>query len=105
MSNKKIDNILENNGPEELSDDALDAVTGGTGTDTVVTLKYRVGEVVVVTHDTIRYCQNCARLLKNYKVTITGIRGILDGVPLYWVKRSCCGHNSSVSEKEILYRV
>ena len=105
MSNENLDNILENNDPAELSDDTLDAVTGGTGTDTVVTLKYRVGEVVLVTHDTISYCQNCARLLKNYEVTITGIRGILNGVPLYWVKRSCCGHKSSVTEKEILYRV
>ena len=105
MSNENLDNILENNGPLELSDDTLDAVTGGTGTDTVVTLKYRVGEVVLVTHDTIRYCQNCTRLLKNYEATITGVRGILNGVPLYWVKRRCCGYASSVSEKEILYRV
>lgn len=105
MSNENLDNILENNGPVELSDDTLDAVTGGTGTDTVVTLKYRVGEVVLVTHDTIRYCENCTKLLKNYEVRITGIRGILNGVPLYWVKRRCCGYNSSITEKEILYRV
>ena len=105
MSNENLDNILENNGPAELSDDTLDAVTGGTGTDTVVTLKYRVGEVVVATRDMIDYCQNCARLLKNYEVTITGVRGILNGVPLYWVKRSCCGHKSSVIEYEILHKV
>lgn len=105
MSKEKMENILKNNGPEELSDDMLDMVSGGTGTDSGVTFKYAVGDVVEASHDEIAYCSNCARLLKNYKATITGIRGILNGVPLYWVTRSCCGHKSSVIEYEILHKV
>ena len=102
MSNE---NILKNNGPEELSDDMLDAVSGGTGTDTVVTLKYRVGDVVIINPPRIDYCPNCAKLLKNYEATITGIRGILDGVPVYWITRKCCGYKSSEIEYVIQRRV
>ncbi|MBQ8227694.1 MAG: hypothetical protein IJZ88_01635 [Clostridia bacterium] len=105
MSNEKMENILKNNGPEELSDDALDAVAGGTGADTVVTLKYRVGDVVIINPPIIDYCPSCARLLKNFEATITGIRGILDGNPLYWITQKCCGHKTSVIEYVIVRRV
>ncbi len=105
MSNEKLDNILENNGPIELSDDALDAVAGGTGADTVVTLKYRVGDVVIINPNEINYCPSCAKLLKNYEATITGVRGILDGVPIYWITRKCCGYKTSEIEYAILRRV
>lgn len=105
MSNEKLDNILENNGPAELSDDMLDAVAGGTGTDTVVTLKYRVGDVVIINPSEITYCPSCARLLKNYEATITGIRGILNGNPVYWITRKCCGYKTSEIEYAIVRRV
>lgn len=105
MSNEKIDNILENKGPVEISDDMLDAVAGGTGTDTVVTLKYRVGDVVIINPTEITYCSSCAALLKNYEATITGIRGILDGNPVYWITRKCCGCKSSEIEYAIVRRV
>ncbi|MBE6771651.1 MAG: hypothetical protein E7547_05870 [Ruminococcaceae bacterium] len=106
MSNENLDNILENNGPVELSDDTLDAVTGGTGTDTVVTLKYRVGDVVIINYPMeIRYCPSCAKLLKNYEATITGVRGILDGVPIYWITRKCCGYKTSEIEYAIVRKV
>lgn len=106
MSNEKIDNILENKGPVEISDDMLDAVAGGTGTDTVVTLKYRVGDVVIINYPTeIRYCPKCAKLLANYEATITGVRGILNGVPIYWITRKCCGYKTSEIENVIVRRV
>ena len=105
MSNEKLDDILENNGPAELSDDMLDEVAGGTGTDTVVTLKYRVGDVVIINPSEITYCPSCARLLKNYEATITGIRGILKGVPIYWITRKCCGYKTSEIENVIVRRV
>ena len=105
MSNEKLDKVLENNGPVELSDDMLDAVTGGTGTDTVVTLKYRVGDVVIINPMEITYCPRCAKLLKNYEATITGVRGILNGVPIYWITRKCCGYKTSEIENVIVRRV
>lgn len=105
MSNEKIDNVLENNGPVELTDDMLDAVAGGTGTDTVVTLKYRVGDVVIINPMEINYCPSCAKLLNNYEATITGVRGILDGVPIYWITRKCCGYKTSEIEYAIVRRV
>ena len=76
----------------ELNDDQLETVVGG----------YSIGDTVRCSHSDIAYCSNCGRLLKNYEVTITGIRGILDGKMLYWVKRNCCGTNSSIIETEIL---
>lgn len=62
---------------------------------------YGVGDTVRCSHDSIDYCSNCGRLLKNYDVTITGVRGELDGHTLYWVTRKCCGHKSSIIETEI----
>lgn len=53
----------------ELSDDALDQVVGGVS----------VGDTVTCSSDMIAYCSNCGRLLKNYSVTITGVRGVLNG--------------------------
>lgn len=76
----------------ELSDDALDQVVGGVF----------VGDTVTCSSDMIAYCSNCGRLLKNYSVTITGVRGVLNGKTLYWVTRNCCGHQSSIIETEIL---
>lgn len=105
MSNEKNDNISENKGPVEISDDMLDAVAGGTGTDTVVTLKYRVGDVVIINPSEINYCPSCAKLLKNYEATITGVRGILNSVPVYWITRKCCGYETSEIEYAIVRRV
>lgn len=79
-------------GITELNDDQLETVVGG----------YSIGDTVRCSHSDIVYCSNCGRLLKNYEVTITGIRGILNGKTLYWVKRNCCGTNSSIIETEIL---
>ena len=62
---------------------------------------YGVGDTVRCSHDSIDYCSNCGRLLKNYDVTITGVRGVLDGKTLYWVTRKCCGHKSSIIDTEI----
>lgn len=76
----------------ELSDDALDQVVGGVS----------VGDTVTCSSDMIAYCSNCGRLLKNYSVTITGVRGVLNGKTLNWVTRNCCGHQSSIIETEIL---
>lgn len=105
MSNEKLDNILKNNGPEEISDDMLDAVAGGNGTDSGVIPKYSVGDVVKINLPTIDYCPSCARLLKYYDATITGVRGILNGNPVYWITMKCCGHKTSVLENVILYKL
>lgn len=80
---------IQNN---ELSDEELDAVVGG----------YSIGNTVRCSKDAIEYCSNCGRLLKNYEVTITGVRGVLDGKTIYFVTRNCCGWKSSVIETEIL---
>lgn len=104
MSNEKNDNVLENKS-FEIDDDMLDEVAGGTGTDTVVTLKYRVGENVIIDPPVIDYCPRCAKLLKNYEATITGVRGILDGYPVYWITRKCCGYKTSEIEYVIVRRV
>ena len=78
--------------PAELNDDELEQVVGGIS----------IGDTVTCSADMISYCSNCGRLLKNYSVTITGVRGVLDGKTLYWVTRNCCGHKSSIIETEIL---
>ena len=83
---------MEENKKFELNDEELDSVVGG----------YGVGDTVRCSHADIVYCSNCGRLLKNYEVTITGVRGVLDGHTLYWVTRSCCGHKSSIIDTEIL---
>ena len=62
---------------------------------------YQIGDRVTASADAISYCANCGRLLKNYTVTITGVRGVLDGKTIYWVTRECCGHKSSIIETEI----
>jgi len=82
---------MEENKKFELSDEELDTVVGG----------YGVGDTVTCSADTISYCSNCGRLLKNYSATITGVRGVLDGHTLYWVTRNCCGHKSSIIDTEI----
>ena len=82
---------LNKNTPVELNDEELDTVVGG----------YGIGDTVRCSHSDIVYCSNCGRLLKNYEVTITGVRGVLDGHTLYWVTRNCCGHKSSIIGTEI----
>ena len=85
-------NDLNKNLPAELDDDELDQVVGG----------HSIGDTVCCSADAIAYCANCGRLLKNYSVTLTGVRGVLDGKTLYWVTRHCCGWKSSIIETEIL---
>ena len=82
---------MEENKNFELNDEELDNVVGG----------YGVGDTVICSHDQIDYCSNCGRLLKNYSVTITGVRGVLDGHTLYWVTRNRCGHKTSIIDTEI----
>ena len=83
---------MEENMKFELNDEEMDKVVGG----------YNISDTVLCSHDDIVYCSNCDRLLKNYEVTITGVRGVLNGKTLYWVTRKCCGHKSSIIETEIL---
>ena len=80
------------NNPAELNDEELEQVVGGVS----------VGDTVRCSYGDIAYCANCGRLLKNYEVTITGVRGELNGKKLYWVTRNCCGQKSSIIETEIL---
>ena len=60
---------MEDNKKFELNDEELDNVVGGVS----------IGDTVLCSHADIVYCSNCGRLLKNYSVTITGVRGVLDG--------------------------
>lgn len=78
--------------PAELNDEELNQVVGG----------YSIGDTVQCSADMIAYCSQCGRLLKNYDVTITGVRGVLDGKTIYWVERKCCGKKTSIIETEIL---
>jgi len=75
-----------------LNDDCLEEVTGG----------YGVGDTVLIRPNRIEYCPNCARLIANLPVTLTGVRGVLDGKTIYWVTYSCCGHRTSRIETDIL---
>ena len=75
----------------ELNDGELEQVVGG----------YGIGDTVTCTKSAIEYCSGCGRLLKNYQVTITGVRGVLDGKTVYWITRNCCGKKSSMIETEI----
>lgn len=83
---------MDENKKIELNDEELDQVIGG----------YGVGDTVTCSKDQIDYCPKCARLLKNYKATITGVRGVLDGKTIYWVTRECCGIKGSIIETEIV---
>lgn len=83
---------MENKNSYQLSDNELESVSGGVA----------IGDTVRASCDRIDYCSNCGRLLKNYEVTITGVRGVLDGHTIYWVTRKCCGHKSSIIDTEIL---
>ena len=60
---------------------------------------YSIGDVVICSKSSIAYC-SCGKLLKNYQATITGFRGTLDGIDIYWVTRHCCGNKTSASEAE-----
>lgn len=61
-----------------------------------------VGEVVLCSKTRIEYCNTCGILLRNYSVTITGHRGVLDGYNVYFVTRKCCGQKTSIIETEII---
>lgn len=76
----------------ELDDDMLETVTGGAS----------VGDVVNIRSSRIDYCKGCGKLLTNYHATITGVRGVLDGHTVYWVKHNCCGYRTSVIETSIV---
>ena len=41
-------------------------------------------------------------MLSGYGVTITSVRGVLDGNTVYWVTYNCCGRRSGVIETEIV---
>ena len=63
---------------------------------------YKQGDVVIITPSKIKYCNGCGKLINNSIVTITGLRGFLDGTPVYWITYHCCGHKSSESETAIV---
>ena len=82
----------ENNLHNELPDSELEKVSGG----------INIGDTVKVKNPMIVYCPKCAKLLMNYEVTITGVRGVLDGHTLYWVTNKCCGHKTSIIDTIIV---
>ena len=79
-------------GIQELDDSMLNSIVGG----------YSAGDIVRITYCVPRYCPSCSRLLQNAEATIRGVRGVLDGKTIYWVKYNCCGHKTSVSETAIV---
>jgi hypothetical protein len=76
----------------ELDDEVLEGVNGGVA----------IGEVVHCNSSTVQYCKGCGKLLQNYEATITGVRGVLEGKTVYWIKLGCCGYRTSVIETSIL---
>lgn len=74
--------------PTELDDAQLEDISGG----------YEIGSVVNIYSNMVRYCPGCGRLIWNLPATITGVRGVLDGITQYRVTYSCCGYRSSSSE-------
>lgn len=100
------ENILKNNGPEELNDDMLDVVSGGTGTDYGVTPKYNVGDVVLVNSRMITYCPKCSALTDRFEATITTIYGVVyDSYVVYGIKYKCCGYENKAVETAIEYKI
>ena len=89
----------------ELDDDMLDDAVGGIGENDAAQTNYEIGDTVFVEDIEINYCRNCGRLLLNYEGKITGLRGILEGKPIYWVACPSCGHERSVSEIAIKYKI
>ena len=83
------ENVSLSNG--ELDDNMLESVSGG----------YNAGDVVKCKNNTLEYCKGCGRLITNVEATITGVRGVLDGKTVYWIKRNCCGYKTSVIEDYI----
>ena len=77
----------------ELDDDMLEGVSGGALSN---------GTVITCRSSMVKYCNGCGRLLDTYQATITGVRGVLDGKTVYWIKRNCCGHKTSVIETAII---
>ena len=89
--NEKMDRIK--NGLSELNDDQLDTVVGG----------YSIGDKVLCSYDSIRYCPGCGRLLKNFEVTIDGVVGkMYDGTMVYEVTYSCCGRKTREGDRDFL---
>ena len=76
----------------ELDDDVLESVSGGV----------EIGQVVQCRSSQVQYCPGCGVLLQNYEATITGVRGVLEGRTVYWIKLNCCGRTTSVIETSIL---
>lgn len=76
----------------EINDDELDTVVGG----------YGVGDTVRMKSSVVKYCPNCGRLMLEYTATITGVRGVLDGKTVYYIKLGCCGHKTSEIETAII---
>ena len=76
----------------ELDDDMLETVNGGV----------QIGDVVTCKSSQVKYCNGCGALMQNYSATITGLRGVLEGKNVYWVKLGCCGYKSSVIESSIV---
>jgi len=83
---------MDDNMKFELNDEELDKVVGG----------YGVGDTVRMESRQIRYCPGCGQLLLNYEATITGVRGVLDGKTIYYIKHNCCGYKTSESEAAII---
>lgn len=79
---------MENMEKFELTNDELAAVAGG----------HNIGDTVRIRSTKIDYCPNCGKLLTNYDATITGLRGELDGMKVYWITRHCCGYKTSIGE-------
>ena len=50
----------------------------------------------------VQYCKSCGKLLNYYTATITGLRGVLEGTPVYWIKLHCCGYRTSIIESSII---
>ncbi|MBO5261607.1 MAG: InlB B-repeat-containing protein [Clostridia bacterium] len=63
---------------------------------------YKKGDVVECQSFQITYCPSCGKLIMKFTVTITGLRGFLDGTPVYWVTYHCCGHKTSETETAII---
>ena len=76
----------------ELDDDELASVSGGVN----------VGDFVKCRSFEVQYCKGCGKLIQNYQGTITGVRGVLKGKTVYWIKLDCCGYRTSVIETSIL---
>jgi len=90
---------------------SVDSITGdttytasneGTKKEILEGCNYNVGDVIYVKSSKVQYCKSCGKLLNYYTATITGLRGVLEGTPVYWIKLHCCGYRTSVIESSII---